>query len=304
MLYHHTFFDVVIEEGKIAAVIFHSKSGLVAVRAKVFVDSTGDGDLAVKAGAPCEFGNEEGFCQPMTTCFRICGVDLELFRKDLPMLQETYKQLQATGAITNPRENILSFIGYGEGVLHMNTTRVIQHDPTDPFAISRAEMLGRRQVAEMMTFLRTHSKAFDRSTLISMPAHIGVRESRKLKGVHILNAEELKSCKEFDDAIAFGCYMIDIHNPSGTGTQYYRFKDDEFYQIPYRCLLPKEYTNLLATGRCISATHEAHSAIRIMPICACLGEAAGIAAATAFQSGKNAHCVDVGVIQKKLNIIK
>ena len=105
---------------------------------------------------------------------------------------------------------------------------------------------------------------------------------------------------DFKDTIALGNYDIDIHNPEGAGTSHYYFKDGQYYKIPYRALLPKEYDNLLVAGRCISATHEAQASIRIMPICACLGEAAGIAAVVAYHSGKSAHTVDVNAVRKKL----
>ena len=144
------------------------------------------------------------------------------------------------------------------------------------------------------------SKAFENSTVVSIANYIGVRESRKLKGVHILTQEEIKSCKRFEDVIAYGNYEIDIHYPTGTGTELYCFKENEYYEIPYRSLLPKEYDNMLVAGRCLSATHEAHSAVRIMPICACMGEAAGLACAVACNTNANAHTVDISGVQKML----
>ena len=215
-------------------------------------------------------------------------------------LQELYKKKQADGEITNPRENILVFFGVGEDVLHFNTTRVVKLNPTDPFDVSRAEVIARRQIHEMVSFLRENSKAFDESALISVAVDIGVRESRKLKGVHILTAEEIINCTRFEDSIALGNYDIDIHNPSGTGTSHRFFGDGEYYTIPYRSLLPKEFDNLLVAGRCLSATHEAQASVRIMPICCCLGQAVGTAAAVALKSGENVHTVHIKDLQRKL----
>ena len=138
------------------------------------------------------------------------------------------------------------------------------------------------------------------STVISISQDIGIRESRKLRGVYILNQEDLKAQRRFPDSIAAGNYDIDIHNPAGSGTSHYYFPKGAYYTIPYRSLLPKEYTNLLVAGRCISTTHEAQASIRIMPICACLGQAAGVAAAQAVKSGTNTHAVDVAAVQEKL----
>lgn len=114
-----------------------------------------------------------------------------------------------------------------------------------------------------------------------------------------MTEEELKACTRFEDSIALGNYDIDIHNPSGTGTSHYYFKDGEYYTIPYRSLLPKEIDNMLVAGRCISATHEAQASIRIMPICACLGEAAGTAAAIAKSTGTTTRSVDVEKVQRR-----
>jgi len=192
---------------------------------------------------------------------------------------------------------LLVFFGLGEGIVHFNTTRIIRLDPTDPFAVSKAEMEGRRQIFELYTFLKENCPAFPNASICSTAVSIGVRESRKLKGEHILNAQELKDCTRFEDSIALGNYDIDIHNPEGEGTSHYYFADGEYYTIPYRCLVPKELDNLLVGGRCISATHEAQASIRIMPICATLGQAAGTAAAVAKQTGTCVHNVDVAKVQ-------
>lgn len=300
VLFHGVVYGVKTDGRQITAVEITSKSRNITAEADFFVDATGDGELFYLAGCDFQLGRDgDGFCQPMTTCFRISGVDVELFGKEKPRLQQLYKEKQASGEITNPRENILVF-RFSNDVLHFNTTRIVKLNPTDPFDVSRAETLARRQIYEIICFLKENSKAFDNSTLISVAVDIGVRESRKLKGVHILTAEELIACTRFEDSVALGNYDIDIHSPTGTGTSHRYFADGEYYTIPYRSLLPKEYDNLLVAGRCLSATHEAQASVRIMPICCCLGEAAGTAAATAFNSGKNAHTVDVKAVQAKL----
>lgn len=301
VLFHAVVYSVKIEGRRVTEVEITSKGQQLKAQADFFVDATGDGEIFFLAGCDFQLGREsDSLCQPMTTCFRMSGVDLDLFTQERPSLQELYKKKQAEGEITNPRENILVFFGVGEDVLHFNTTRVVKLDPTNPFDVSRAEVIARRQIHEMVSFLRENSKAFNESTLISVAVDIGVRESRKLKGVHILTAEEIINCTRFEDSVALGNYDIDIHNPSGTGTSHRFFGDGEFYTIPYRCLLPKEFDNLLVAGRCLSATHEAQASVRIMPICCCLGQAAGTAAALAFRTGKNAHTVDVATLQKRL----
>ncbi|MBO5463507.1 MAG: FAD-dependent oxidoreductase [Clostridia bacterium] len=301
VLFHAVVYDVKTDNRKISSVEITAKAQKITVEADFFIDATGDGDLFYLAGCDYQLGREsDSLCQPMTTCFRMSGVDLDLFTEERPRLQELYKEKQAKGEITNPRENILVFFGVGEDVLHFNSTRVVMLDPTNPFDVSKAEVVARKQIHELIGFLKENSNAFTESALISVAVNIGVRESRKLKGVHILTGDELINCTRFEDSIALGNYDIDIHSPTGTGTSHRYFADGEFYTIPYRSLLPKEYDNLLVAGRSISATHEAQASVRIMPICCCLGEAAGTAVAIAHNTNKNLHTVDIKKLQKML----
>ena len=301
VLFHAVVYDVKTDNRKISSVEITAKAQKITAEADFFVDATGDGELFYLAGCDYQLGREsDSLCQPMTTCFRMSGVDLDLFTEERPRLQELYKEKQAKGEITNPRENILVFFGVGEDVLHFNSTRVVKLDPTNPFDVSKAEVVARKQIHELIVFLKENSNAFTESALISVAVNIGVRESRKLKGVHILTGDELINCTRFEDSIALGNYDIDIHSPTGTGTSHRYFKNGEFYTIPYRSLLPKEYDNLLVAGRSISATHEAQASVRIMPICCCLGEAAGTAIAIAHNTTKNVHTVDIKALQKKL----
>ena len=301
VMFHTQLIDVVKEDRKISAVRLLGKHGIFEVNADYFIDASGDGDLMAYAGCEYQLGREsDGLCQPMTTNFRISGVDIEKYKEDKPHLQELFKRFNEEGKISVPRENMLINGNLGEGVLHFNSTRVVKMNPLDSTDLSLAEMEARRQVLEIYNFLRTNSDAFKNSTLVLVAPEIGVRESRKLKGVHVLTADELKQCVDFEDSIALGNYMIDIHNPDGVGTYRYRFQPEEYYRIPYRSLVPKEIDNMLVAGRCLSADHEAHSAVRIMPICACLGQAAGTAIAQAQHTGKTVHTVDISAVQSKL----
>lgn len=271
------------------------------VEADFFIDASGDGDLFAFAGCEFQLGREaDGLCQPMITCFRMANVDVPKFVEDKPRLQELYKKLRAEGKIKNPREDLLIFLAPTDNVLHFNTTRIVKHDPTDPIAVSKAEMTARAQIREMAEFLKENCEAFENASISDIAADIGVRESRKLVGEHVLTVDELKECTKFEDAIALGNYDVDIHNPEGAGTSHYMFAPGEYYSIPYRSLLPKEFDNLLVAGRCLSATHEAQASVRIMPICTALGEAAGVALAVAKQTGTNAHTVDVATVRAEL----
>ncbi len=301
VLFHATLFKTITKGRTVQEIQVITPSGDLTLSADFFIDATGNGDLLAQAGCDFQLGREsDGLCQPMTTCFRMSGVNTEQFKKEHGRLNELYQEQQKTGNIKNPRENILVFYGIGKDILHFNTTRIIKLNPTDAFDVSRAEIEARRQVYEMVHFLKENSTAFEQATIINIANEIGIRESRKLKGVHILNQDELKDMVDFEDSIAVGNYEIDIHNPAGSGTTHYYFKQGEYYQIPYRSLLPKEFDNLLAAGRCISATHEAQASIRIMPICASIGQGAGTAVAVAKNSGTNVHTVTIKEVQKRL----
>lgn len=301
VLFHAQMFDVATDGRRITGISVATCAGKQDLHARMFIDATGDGELFALADCDCQLGRpEDGLCQPMTTCFRLGGVDVDRFKAEYPALEQRYRERQAAGQMTNPREDILVFYGLGEGIVHFNTTRVIRHDPTDPMSLSQAELLARRQVREMVSFLREESAACANCTLLSVANRIGVRESRKLKGVHVLTAEELKAGVRFPDTVALGNYGIDIHNPAGTGTVVQKLADEAYYCIPYRALLPKEYDNLLVAGRCLSATHEAQSAVRIMPTCICMGQAAGTAAAIARETGRSLSDVDIPTVQQKL----
>lgn len=306
VLYHGTIFKAQTQERLVKSVSVATKAGQMDFEADFFVDATGDGDLMAFAGCDFQLGREsDGLCQPMTTCFRMADVGrLTDDKKSLnAVINAVYTALKEQGKVQNPRENVLWFRGQalGDGIAHFNTTRIVKLDPTDPFHVSRAETMARKQIWEMLEILKaTGLPAFENAKIISIASSIGVRESRKLKGEHILTVDELKDCTKFPDAIALGNYDVDIHNPEGSGTSHYYFAPGTYYTIPYRSLLPKEFDNLLVGGRCISATHEAQASIRIMPICATLGQAAGLAAALAKSTGTNTHTLDVARLQALL----
>lgn len=301
LLFHAVICDVKKENRRIKSVEVATKCGKISLESDFFVDATGDGDLFYLAGCDFQLGRPlDGYCQPMTTCFRVGGADVDLFLQERANLQKIFAEAQKRGEITNPRENILAFFDTAEDVVHFNTTRVVKLDPTNPFELSKAEIVARKQIDELMRFFKKYAPSFKNSVVLNIASEIGVRESRKLKGEYILTADDLIACTMFEDSIALGNYDIDIHNPAGTGTSHRYFSEGEFYSIPYRSLLPKEFDNLLVAGRCASATHEAQASIRIMPICCCMGEAAGVACAVASDSEADLHNVDVKKVQSVL----
>ena len=283
-LYHHDFFDVVVEDGRISAALFFSKSGLCAIRAKMYVDATGDGDVAWRAGCPYEFGNAEGYGQPMTLCFKLTDVDIPRMpsREEINRL---YDEAKAAGELDCPRENLLWFMAPGNNSIHFNTTRIVKKCGFEGKDLSDAEKEGRRQMLEIIRFLRRRVPGFERARLLSVGSRIGVRESRRILGLHYQTVEDFKQCRKYSDSIARVVYHVDIHNPAGSGTSFMRLPPGEWYELSIRSLVPQKCRNLLMGCRAISVDHVLYSSLRIMPVVCSIGQAAGMGAAMAVTLG-------------------
>ncbi|MBD3293671.1 MAG: FAD-dependent oxidoreductase [Armatimonadia bacterium] len=286
-------------DGRVERIATLSKSGLRAVEGDLFIDGTGDGDLAAWAGAEVEIGREEdGHCQPMTLCFRMQNVDIERMpaRADI---NELYDAAKERGDIDNPRENVLTFKTTHDREVHFNTTRVVMHDATDAEEMTEAELIARKQVRQMVRFMIDEVPGFENAWLSEVAPQIGIRESRRVMGDHVLTVDEVLGAQKFDDGIARGSYAVDIHNPAGTGTVIKRLPPGEAYDIPYRSLTPRGFDNMLIAARCISSDHGAHSSLRVMPIVMAIGEAAGCAAKMALEPA-DVRAVDVGALRERL----
>ncbi|MBE6365143.1 MAG: FAD-dependent oxidoreductase [Lentisphaerae bacterium] len=303
-LYEYTFFDTVMDEKNIRAVILHSRSGLCAVSGKIFIDASGDGVLSAAAGCPVAVGNADGQCQPMTWCFKVAPVDIPdedfwtgPWRKEI---QEAYRKAKAAGILSCPRENVLMFQCCNNSMVHFNTTRVVMHDPTDAESYRQAGKIARQQIRELLDFLRKEVRGFANADIISMGQQLGIRESRRILGDFILTAEVFRNKSKFPDAIARCNYPIDIHSPSGAGTRYEPMGYDDFYEIPYRCLIPGNCRNLLTCGRIISSDHVINSSLRVMPVCCATGQAAGAGAAVALRMQCAPGDVDGRIVREEL----
>ena len=299
IIYHHTLTDVIMEEGRIAAAVFHSKSGFCAVKAKVFIDSTGDGDLAVMAGCPFEFGNQDGFCQPMTTCFKLSGVDRSRM-PDRPGINAIYDKAKAEGRIQCPRENVLWFLTPEEDVIHFNTTRIIKKNAVNGLELSEAEIEGRRQIRQFVEFLRSSVPGFEQARIHSIAHHVGVRESRRILGLVYQTQDDFLRGAKYPDGVVKANYPIDIHNPSGSGTTLHHMEPNDWYEIRYGTLVPRNSRNLLMGCRAISLDHALHSSARVMPPVCSIGQAAGMAASLCVKKQCAPADLDGVMVRKEL----
>ena len=259
--------------------IVANKAGLLAVKPKVVVDCTGDADVAAWSGAPTEKHAE---LQPLSLHFRVGHV------KQTP---EVFGRCRAAVIRAHERGELPMF--YGPGVsfmfaddeVYVHGIRVAA-DATDPHQLTAAEVQGREDAWAMFEAWKAEVPEFADAHFIDSGPYIGVRETRRIVGQHVLTEEEItKSCR-FDDAIATGCWYLDQHpNRATVGSAQDTPKVQPTpYDIPYRSLLPREVSNLLVAGRCHSATQLAASSTRVATTAMAMGEAAGVAAALAVRS--------------------
>ena len=284
----------------IKCVLMLGKSGLTAHRAAVYVDCTGDADLAARAGCAFELGRpEDGYCQPMTTCFDMAGVDVARMPGSAA-INALYDKARAEGRVKCPRENVLWFRTVEDDRIHFNTTRIVKHDATDTLSLSDAEIEGRRQIMDTIGFLKADVPGFERARLHAIAATVGVRESRRVRGRAYLTRADYERAAKFPDAIARVNYNIDIHSPTGGGTELVRLPEGDWYEIPYGCIVPADCDNLLVGGRPISVDHAVHSSMRVMPPACTIGQAAGTAAAMAVKNGVAPASLDGREVRRSL----
>lgn len=306
----HTFVvDAVVEEGAVTGVVAANKSGLEVLRATVTVDCSADADVAARAGVPCEIGREEdGLTQPMTLFFCVRNVDDERVREYVASHPEDYRpfaslvqRARERGEFPIPRRGIGLYKTLEPGVWRINTTRVQRLVGTDARDLTRAEIEARRQVRILLEFFRKWVPGFERCELLDTAAHVGVRETRRIRGEYTLTLQDLAEGREFDDVIALAAYPVDIHSPTGDGGGATgEWETANIYQIPFRCLIPAGVDQLLVAGRSLSATHEALAAVRVMPTAFAMGQAAGTAAALAVSLRVPPRRVPVAEVQARL----
>lgn len=325
ILFNSQITDAKCNNGRVSTVRVSAYGQNIELEADYFIDATGDANLSALCGFAFRLGRErDHLCQPMTLSFRVTGVDVDAFfdkahreEKDPgynrgtyrddgytgtqhALSQKYYKQYQQEGKIRDPREDILLYRHVIDDVIHFNTTRVIKLDPTDPFAVSKAEIEAREQVWEIFEMMKENIPAFKNAKLSATAAQIGIRESRMIDGEYRLTEEDIKSFKTFDDTIAVGNYDVDMHNPDGAGTFHFFFPAGKYYSIPYRCLIPKGAKNVLVAGRCISVDHITQASVRIMPIVCTIGEAAGCAISVAKENNSGVEEINVSALRQIL----
>ncbi len=321
LLLHALAAETRVAAGKIDAVTVVGPYGRLQVRGDVFVDGTGDCGLVAMAGGSTLLGRPaDGKVQAMTMMMRVGGVDLDAvkaymvahpdeFWKDsridrlsewpLTGVSGFFSLWETYGPPEVPRDLVLFFAGVRPGEVHVNTTRVIDRDPTAIEAVTEAEIEGRAQVWPVLSFLQQHVPGFANSYLVETGPQIGIRESRRLQGRRMLTTEDITTGRRFEDVIARNGYQIDIHDPEGKALVSQELLESG-YDIPYGALVSSDLRNVLVAGRAISCSVEAFASLRTTPSCMAIGQAAGAAAAMASARGCAPGELDVTALQEAL----
>lgn len=285
------------------AVVVANKAGLTAYKAKLFIDCTGDGDLAAWAGAGFDIGDENGTVQDGSLCFGLSNIDPYEFsligsvhtsRKDGPI----YKMLES-GKYTLIKDNHINDKYAGPGYLLFNAGHV-KVDSTDPVSLSSAMIMGRKVARQFREGLAEYEpKVFAASYLATTASLMGIRESRRVKCDYTFTLDDWLARKEFQDGIGRNSYYIDVHKKDAK--EYARYGKGESHGIPFRCMLPVGLKNVFVAGRCISTDHYAHGSLRVMPPSLVTGEAVGTAAGLIYKASKpDVHSVDVAKLRSRL----
>lgn len=301
----------VMEGNKIKGVIVENKTGRGAVLGKVVVDASGDGDIAARAGAPYYIGREtDGKMQPATIMFKVAGVDVERgvfpggFEEHLDIPAGDIQKL-GEEHLPSPAGHVLLYRSTLPGIVTCNMTNCTDIDGTKAEDLTRATVVCRKQLESIVHFLRGYVPGFENCYLISSASLVGIRETRHFKGEAVITREDILEARVFDDwVVAKAHFNFDVHNMTGngldeTGVQK-NFQQKKGYTIPYGCFVPLEVDNLYLAGRNISGTHMAHSNFRVMPICANMGQAVGVAAAICVKEGTTPRELSVTTVQRRL----
>lgn len=324
ILYHTMFTKTILNNNKVTGIIVESKEGRSALFAKTIIDASGDADVVASIGALFEKGNN---LQPATSVFRMNHVDIKKLIRYIENNPEQFyfepgqktwlidqtpplftiggfkgliEEARKKGELYLPHDSIWLCSMPQKGEISVNATRVIDVDGTTSRDLSMAEIDARKQIWSVSNFLKKYVPGFEKARLLDCGTRIGVRESRRIIGEYKLTKEDLLSGKKFTDTIATYKFPMDIQAYNEKKESHGWILVPNPYDIPLRCLIPKNIDGLLVCGRCISTDHEAHGSTRSMPCCMATGQAAGTVGALVGRKNIPIRSVNVSEIQEIL----
>jgi FAD dependent oxidoreductase len=306
ILFHALGAGVVMQQpGRIDALMVETKAGRRAVQSGIFIDCSGDGDLAAWAGAPFEVGDNAGSMLYPSMMFRLNGIDPEKAGAAWRTIPELMAKAEASGERHFPRKAAIVRPQKSQIEWRVNFTQLAREDGTainglDPDDLTRGEIEGRKQAINAFDFLRT-VPGFEKSYIVDLPPQLGIRETRRVIGNYMLSGEDVLSCASFNDTIGVNGWPMESHV---AGDVIFKFppipESRGFNELPYRMLTPVGVDNLLMAGRCASMTHDGQSAARVSGACFVMGEAAGTAAALALSGNFTPRDIAVDTLQTRL----
>jgi len=319
-LFNTLFIKPLMEGNKIRSVVLENAGGTFNIKGKVFVDASGEGILAQRAGNEFESG-QDGKTQPVTLIFKVRNVNMNevidnilkdkknfhhetlfhnLHESSCPGVSGFFKEWKK-GKLSVPRDRILFYQTTEHDEVAINTTRVRGSvDPLDPVDMLYAQREARRQMYEIFSFLKKEIPGFQKSILTGEAPLLGLREVRRIKGKYVLTEEDLLYGRRFPDEVVLGGFPIDIHQPAGKGIESEEIGGEGFYGIPYGSLLSGKTSNLFITGKCFSATFKAHASARVQATSMAMGQAVGTAASLSVKEKTDPPDLSVEMVRKTL----
>lgn len=306
LLFHALAAGVVMDSPRrVQALLVETKSGRRAIVGRCFVDASGDGDLAAWAGVPFDKGDGQGNMLYPSTMFRLNGIDPARAGKAWEAIPGLMLQAEAAGRYRFPRKTPIvrpqkSGIEWRVNLTQLANVQGNAMDGTDADELTQAEVLGRRQIAEVAGFLR-EVPGFERSYIVDIAPQVGIRETRRVRGLYQLTEADVLECASFEDTVGVNGWPLELHQKGDVEFRWPRIPESRgFNQLPYRMVVPEGVDNLWIAGRCASMSHEAQSAARVTGACFVMGQAAGTAADLALAGGCSASEVDRHALQARL----
>ena len=300
--------DVVVDRGTIAHAIIYNKSGIQAVHAPLFIDATGDADIAEKSGCETEIGrNEDRLMTPVTLQVHMDGIDQAALaayinETDSPRFLREIEQMRADGAWPFIYDRLITVQMTNKGTMMVNTPRIIDIDGTDGASVTKGMIQGRREIYQLRDVMRKHFPGCAGANVRAVAPLLGVRETRRIRGDYRLTVQDLAEGNDFPDTIAFSAYGWDLPDPKRPSYNPQRGgRKRRVTPVPYRTLLPRPVSNLIVAGRSISVERHVLGPLRVQAVCMGMGEAAGVAAELALNNGADFRGIDVHRLRSELS---
>lgn len=304
----HTIADQVLQEGeRITGLVISNKTGRSVVQAKLYIDATGDADLAALAGVPFQVGGEDGELQPGTMCYIVSGADKQRFDEFTrtsgqgKQLEKTIVEAQQNGDLPEGRKRVSGIAWISDTVAGFNFGHIFGVDGSKAEDLTLAAIEGRKLIDTQIRFLRKYVPGFEQVHLVHSGDQIGIRETRRIAGDYTLVVDDFLSMRTFEDDIARNAYFIDIHLANAGSTMTIKhLPKGQSHGVPYRCMLPQGKSNLIVAGRSVSSDRPVQGSLRVMPNCFAMGQAAGTAAAMLRETGGGFRDVSIPELQSRL----